>query len=81
MSAVPVNELQANLADILRRVKEGEKVTVMQGETPLAQIVPPDYEPLVYRHATKKMSDIKLLPRLETNIDIVELLIEERGDR
>lgn len=81
MSSVPVSELESNLSDVLRRVKEGETVTVMDGETAVAQIVPPDDEPLIYRRATKNVMDIELLPRLETSVDIVDLLIEERGDR
>lgn len=80
MSSVPVSELETNLGDVLRRVKEGETVTVTESETPVAQIVPMR-KSLVVREATKSLDEIELLPPLKTSVDIVELLLEERGDR
>jgi len=80
MSSVPVSELETNLSDVLRRVKEGETVTVTESETPVAQIVPMR-KSLVFREATKSIDEIELLPPLQTSVDIVELLLEDRGDR
>lgn len=83
MSSVPISELEANLGDVLRRVKEGETVTLTDRDTPVARIVPMERagSDLRVRPAQGRMSDLELLPPLETKSDIVELLIEERSDR
>jgi len=81
--SVRIAELKTNLSAYVRRVKRGETVTVMDRDTPVAKLVPIDASssPLRVRRARKAFSEARMPPPLKTRSDIVELLIEERGDR
>jgi prevent-host-death family protein len=82
MKQVRIAELKARLSEYLRAVRRGETIAVLDRETPVAQIVPfreravlrirkpaPDAPPL---------SRIRLPKPLKLNLDVVELLLEER---
>ena len=82
--SVGIADLKANLSAWLRRVKRGESVTVMDRETPVAQIVPIDRTrpgALEVRRARAPLADFKPPPPLRFKSDIVALLLEERGER
>jgi prevent-host-death family protein len=83
MNAVKVAELKARLSEYLRRVRRGHSVTVLDRETPIARIVPyaPESAGLVIRRPAPgvgRLSQVRLPPPLETDLDIVALLMEER---
>jgi prevent-host-death family protein len=83
METVKVAELKAKLSEYLRRVRRGHHVTILDRETPIARIVPyaPESAGLVIRRPAPgvgKLSQVRLPPPLETDIDIVALLMEER---
>ena len=83
MEGVRVAELKARLSEYLRRVRRGHSVTVLDRETPIARIVPyaPEATMLSIRRPRPgigKLSALRLPPRLKTDVDIVELLMEER---
>jgi prevent-host-death family protein len=83
MDAVKVAELKARLSEYLRRVRRGHPVTVLDRDTPIARIVPyaPEAAGLAIRRPAPglgKPSQVRLPPRLKTDVDIVALLMEER---
>jgi prevent-host-death family protein len=83
MEGVRVAELKAKLSAYLRRVRRGHSVTVLDRDTPIARIVPyaPDATMLSIRRPPPgigKLSALRLPPPLRTDVDIVELLMEER---
>ena len=85
MKTVGIAELKSRLSEHLRTVRRGGVVTVMDRHTPIARIVP--YEegpPLVIRRPAPggpRLGEVPLPPPLETKVDIVELLLEDRGRR
>jgi len=86
MKAVRIAELKSRLSEHLRAVRRGEVVTVMDRQTPIARIVPYGSEaaPLVVRRpapAGPRLGQLPLPPPLRGKTDIVELLMEERGER
>jgi prevent-host-death family protein len=84
---VKVAELKARLSEYLRWVRRGRSLVVMDRDTPIARIVP--YEggtpSLRIRRpppGALRLQDVPLPPPLETDVDIVALLLEERqGER
>jgi prevent-host-death family protein len=81
--SVRIADLKANLSAYLRRVKRGEVLTVMDRETPVAQLVPIELSrpPIRIRRGRATLRDLRLPPPLRTKSDIVTLLLEERGER
>jgi prevent-host-death family protein len=84
MITVRIAELKARLSDYLRRVRRGEVVTVLDRQTPVAQIVPYRNESvsLTIRPALPgaRLHEVPIPPPLETGVDAVALL-EDRGAR
>jgi prevent-host-death family protein len=85
MSNVRIADLKANLSRHLRSVRRGETITVLDRDTPVAQIVPirTTANGLVIHPPTNpgRLGDIRLPPPAGMKTDIVELLLEERGNR
>jgi prevent-host-death family protein len=81
--SVRIAELKSRLSAYLRRVKRGETVTVMDRDTPVAQLVPlqASQNALHVRRARGKIGELRLPPPLRMRSDIVKLLLEERGER
>ena len=79
---VRIAELKSRLSEYLRAVRGGETIAVLDRETPVAQIVP------VRERATLRIrkpvprtpapNRVRLPKPLKLNIDVVELLLEER---
>jgi prevent-host-death family protein len=83
MDTVRVAELKARLSEYLRRVRRGHPVTVLDRDTPIARIVPyaPDAATLSIRRPVAgagKPWQVRLPRPLKIDVDIVELLMEER---
>ena len=86
MTTLTVGELEANLREVLERVRAGERVLIENDGAPLAQLSPCD--PLAaleaafpgMTRATKHMRDIHFerIP-LPPGVDAVAMLIEDRG--
>lgn len=85
MKAVRIAELKARLSEYLRAVRHGETIAVLDRDTLVAQIVPVrDRTTLKIRRpasGTPKPNQVALLKPLKVNVDIVELLLEERQSR
>jgi len=80
---VTVAELQDHLPEQLSEVRKGVTLRVVQDGTVVAEMNPPTTptDELHVRRAVTSMRDVVLPPPLETERDIVEYLIEERGER
>jgi prevent-host-death family protein len=82
MKQVRIAELKARLSEYLRAVRRGETVAVLDRETPVAQIVPVrNRTQLRIRKpapGTPPPNRVPLPKPLKLNIDVVQLLLEER---
>ena len=78
---IGVAELKARLSHYLRRVRRGETITVLDRETEVARIVPlAAADPLTVRSPAEnaRIQDVPLPPPLEFEVDVLELMREER---
>jgi len=83
---VALADLQEHLAEHLQEVQQGVTINVVDGEKTIAEIRRPKEEwiwenGLRVRPGKGSMRDVKLPPPLKTKRDIVEYLLEERGER
>ena len=79
MRSVKIAELKARLSHHLRAVRRGHSLTLLDRNTPIARIVP--YESgdgLIVRHAVGRLHDMKLPPPLIPDVDVVDILLEDR---
>ena len=83
MKNVGIADLKARLSEHLRYVKRGQTLTILDRDTPIARIVPVEApEPLRIRAARGgRLQDVELPPPLHLDIDVMELLAEDRRDR
>lgn len=82
MKAVRIAELKSRLSEYLRAVRNGETISVLDRETPVAQIVPVR-ERVALRirkpaPGTPPPNRVRLPKPLKLDVDIVDLLLEER---
>ena len=86
MKTVKIAELKARLSEHLRYVRRGHVLTILDRDTPVARIVPmAGGETLRVRESAKrvaKLRDVSLPPPVRLDVDVVDLLLEERqGER
>ena len=81
MSNVRIADLKARLSEHLRSVRNGNTLTVLDRDTPVARIVPIAAQPLDVRKATRRLGDLKLPPKPAKRTDSVAVLIEDRRRR
>jgi prevent-host-death family protein len=82
VKTVRIAELKARLSEYLRAVRNGETVSVLDRETPIAQIMPVR-ERVALRIRTPapgspRPNRVPLPKRLKLDVDIVDLLLAER---
>ena len=82
MKQVRIAELKSRLSEYLRAVRRGDIITVLDRETPVAQIIPVrERVSLRIRKpapGTPPLNRIRLPKPLGLKTDIVQLLLEER---
>ncbi len=84
MKPVGIAELKSRLSEYVRAVRDGETVTVLDRNTPVAKIVPIHPPGLRVRKPAPGSLPLKRLPfppPLDLELDVMELLSEEREDR
>ena len=82
MSKVGIADLKAHLSQYLRRVRGGRTITVVDRETPVAQIIPYDAErPLEIRRASRKPGELRPVPPLANGTDSLTVLLQDRASR
>ena len=83
MTRVKIAELKAKLSEYLRQVRRGHPVVVLDRNQPIARLVPfeADGETLVVREPMGRYASLQKVPlpdALDLDLDIVDLLLEER---
>lgn len=82
MKQVRIAELKARLSEYLRSVRRGETIAVLDRETLVAQIVPVRDTPALRIRkpapGTPPPNRVPLPKPLKLDIDVVQLLLEER---
>jgi prevent-host-death family protein len=85
MTKVGIADLKAHLSEHLRKVRAGRTLTVVDRDTPIAQIVPYDGSAaaasLEIRRATRKPGVLRLPRRLAKPTDSVAVLLADRSSR
>jgi antitoxin (DNA-binding transcriptional repressor) of toxin-antitoxin stability system len=81
MSDVRIAELKARLSEHLRSVRNGATLTVLDRDTPVARIIPIAAPSLDIRKAKRRLSDLRLPPRLSKRTDSTALLVDDRRRR
>src|SRR5436190_18527622 len=84
MKSVRIAELKFHLSEYLRAVRNGETITVLDRETPVAQIIPVPVRQRVTLRIRKRATGtpppnrVKLPKPLKLDVDIVDVLLKER---
>jgi antitoxin (DNA-binding transcriptional repressor) of toxin-antitoxin stability system len=82
MRNVSMAELKAHLARYLRQVRQGRTLTILDGDTPVARIVPWLGEvPLDIRRATRKPRDLRVSSVRAATTDSLLALLQDRASR
>ena len=82
MKQVRIADLKARLSEYLRAVRGGETIAVLDRDTPVAQLVPirGQFALRVRKPApgTPPPNRVRLPKPAQVNLDVVQLLLEER---
>jgi prevent-host-death family protein len=82
MKKVKIADLKSRLSEYLRAVRRGDTITVLDRQTPVAQILPVQQEGVLHIHepapGAPTPNRIPQPKPLNLKVDIVELLLEER---
>ncbi|MBI4538565.1 MAG: type II toxin-antitoxin system prevent-host-death family antitoxin [Gemmatimonadetes bacterium] len=82
MKSVKIADLKAHLSEHLRYVRRGHVLTILDRDTPVARVIPYEApETLTVRGPARryaKLGGVRLPPPLPTELDVLELLAEER---
>ena len=81
MSDVGIADLKARLSEHLRSVRNGTTLTVLDRNTPVAQIIPYVAQSLEIRQAKRRLRDLKRPRKPAKRTDSVAVLIEDRRRR
>lgn len=82
MNKVGIADLKAHLSQHLRKVRGGRTITVLDRDTPVAQIVPYDAAPpLEVRRATRKPGDLRMPSPPSRQTDSLSVLLQDRASR
>jgi prevent-host-death family protein len=82
MTKVGIADLKAHLSHHLRKVRGGRTLTVVDRDTPVAQIIPYDAEaPLEVRRATRKPRTLSLPPPASKPTNSLSVLLQDRASR
>jgi antitoxin (DNA-binding transcriptional repressor) of toxin-antitoxin stability system len=81
MKAVGIADLKARLSEHLKWVRKGRTLTVLDRDTPVAQIVPFAADPIEVRRATRHPRELGLPPPPSRSTDSLAVLLDDRGRR
>ncbi len=82
MDRVGIADLKAHLSQYLRKVRGGRTLTVLDWDTPVAQIIPYGaHAPLEVRSATRKASGLGLPLSCPAPTASVSMLLQDRASR
>ncbi|HEV7572756.1 MAG TPA: hypothetical protein VGQ21_14755 [Thermoanaerobaculia bacterium] len=84
---ISVQEMQEHFADHMDEVRSGVTLRLIDGGKFVAEIAPlarratTTPEDMIYRHARGSMADFVPPPPIESDVDVVALLREDRDSR
>jgi antitoxin (DNA-binding transcriptional repressor) of toxin-antitoxin stability system len=84
---ISVQEMQEHFADHLEEVRQGVTLRLIDGDQLVAEISPRESRPtktpedMIYRHARGSFADFVPPPPIDSSVDIVEALREDRDSR
>ena len=82
MNNVGVAELKARLSEHLRSVRKGQRITVVDRNTPIAELVPIQQDPLEIRPAARSPRNLpRGKPVLRPGTSSLAALLEDRSKR
>jgi prevent-host-death family protein len=82
MSKVGIADLKAHLSQHLRKVRGGRTLTVVDRDTPVAQIIPLDPgSPLEIRRATRRPCDLPSPSPASGRTNSLSVLLQDRASR
>ena len=82
MSKVGIADLKAHLSEHLRNVRRGRTLTILDRNTPVAQIIPLEADvPLEIRRASRKPSAVRVPKAPTTPTDSLAVLLRDRAKR
>jgi prevent-host-death family protein len=82
MSKVGIADLKAHLSQHLRKVRGGRTITVVDRDTPVAQIIPYDVgSPLEIHRATRKPCELPSPPAASGRTNSLFVLLQDRASR
>jgi prevent-host-death family protein len=82
MTKVGIADLKAHLSQHLRKVRAGRTITIVDRDTPIAQVVPYGVEsPLEILRATRKPSELRVPQPLANPTDSLAVLLQDRAPR
>jgi len=81
MKTVGIADLKARLSEHLKWVRKGRTLTVLDRDTPVAQIIPFTAGPIEVRRATRRLQDLRIPPPPSKPTDGVTVLLEDRRRR
>jgi prevent-host-death family protein len=82
MSRVGIADLKAHMSEHLRKVRSGRTLTVVDRDTPIAQLVPYDaVAPLAIRRATRRLASLRLPRPASAPTDSLSVLLQDRASR
>lgn len=81
MKTVGIADLKARLSEHLKSVRKGRTLTVLDRDTPVAQIIPFTAEPIEVRRATRRLQDLPVPSPPSKPTDSVSVLLDDRQRR
>ena len=82
MTKVGIADLKAHLSAHIRKVRGGRTLTIVDRNTPVAQLIPFDPEaPLEIRKASRKPSELRLPRAPAASTDSLSELLRDRSKR
>ncbi len=84
---ISVQEMQEHFADHIEEVRQGVTLRLIDGGNVVAEISPTETkkdatpEDMIYRRASGSFADFVPPPPIESNVDVVALLREDRDSR
>jgi prevent-host-death family protein len=81
MKGVGIADLKARLSEHIKSVRQGQTLTVLDRDTPVARIVPVTTDTLEVRKATRRPSDLVLPAPPAMATDSLAILLEDRRRR
>ncbi|MDH4065727.1 MAG: type II toxin-antitoxin system Phd/YefM family antitoxin [Acidobacteriota bacterium] len=81
MKGVGIADLKARLSEHLKAVRKGRTLTVLDRDTPVAQIVPFTAESIEVRRATRSAKELRLPRTPAKPTDSLAVLTDDRRRR